>query len=946
MSVPFVFIRVHSWRNCLLAVSIALAVVPATYLSAAETKEEPVGLILGAAGGKVLRANTETPLAARAGDILFSGDSLKAIGSPASFLYCPAKASQTLDAGGEVLLDTKQLKVRAGKLDPAKPVNACFLPQVVRVAVASQQHYGVSMTRGLAKPEGIVIAFDALPAAVRTAITPFEDALKANPADVSSLVQEATIFEQNKLESNALAAYRRVALEWKDAVWVRGKIFEIEESLANQAAIKAAEISPDAKTYALMIGISKYQKLPQDLWLQFADADAKAFSQHLASARGGGIPADQMLVLSDEGATTAAIRNAFQTFLRNRAGKKDTVFILIAGHGAVDTRGAFILSYDSDPQDLSATALPMSEIQTLVDDELSKVGRVVLLADVARAANLGNLKTATLGSAVEKLGEAPGEMLGLVSARPREVSQEGTQFGGGHGAFTYSLLKGLQGFADHDDDRFVSAGEITDYVRENVSKLTANKQHARDFGNLENATKLSDLSQQGITLARYRSLYDSRKGGPLFLTDADAQNAPIAPQVAADIDAFQAAVKARRVLPTDQNSAWDLLAKLRTELPAGQMFLQENALRVALEDQAQQVLLRYLAGDQSPQTRSDFDAGSSYMEAALRLTPESLYLEARNDFFQGRGLLFDKQFAQAANLLEQSVRSDPGEAYGYNALGIAYLEQADFLKAIPAFRDSAHRAPNWSYPLHNLALSYVEAGNYDEAIRSYQQAMRITPQFSYLPYNLGLVYQRMNRRRDAEVSYRLAMKLAPDSGEPLNALGSLKASEGKAVEAEKFYKDALAKRANLLPARHNLGLLLAGLKGRQPEAVAAFRENLAVNPDFLASRLSLAELLSQTGDTAGAIEQYSFVVSSKPQYVAARTALAGLYLKSNQPDLALTKLHSAAQSDTQNASIQEQIGDAEKSLNHTDAARDAYAAALKLQIEKNDRKRIRAKMAF
>ena len=310
------------------------------------------------AGGKVLRANTETPLAARAGDILFSGDALRAIGAPASFLYCPGKSSQTLDSGGEVLLDTKQLKVKSGKLDPPKPVNACFLPQLVRVAVASQQHYGVSMTRGLAKPEGDVVAFNALPAAVQTAIAPFEQALRANPADVPSLVEEATVFEQNKLEANALAAYRKVADEWKDAVWVRGRIFELEESLATQAALKAAEISPDAKTYGLMIGISKYQKLPQDLWLQFADADAKTFSQHLASARGGGIPADQMVVLTNEEATTAALRNAFQTFLRNRAGKKDTVFILIAGHGIVDNRGAYILTYDSDPQDLSATAIP------------------------------------------------------------------------------------------------------------------------------------------------------------------------------------------------------------------------------------------------------------------------------------------------------------------------------------------------------------------------------------------------------------------------------------------------------------------------------------------------------------------------------------------------------------------------------------------------------------
>ncbi len=75
-------------------------------------------------------------------------------------------------------------------------------------------------------------------------------------------------------------------------------------------------------------------------------------------------------------------------------------------------------------------------------------------------------------------------------------------------------------------------------------------------------------------------------------------------------------------------------------------------------------------------------------------------------------------------------------------------------------------------------------------------------------------------------------------------------------------------------------------------------------------------------------------------------ALAGLYLKANQADAAVAQLRAAAKLDTQNASLWEQIGDAEKSLNHADAAREAYATALKLQIDKGDRKRLRAKMAF
>jgi tetratricopeptide (TPR) repeat protein len=908
-------------------------------------REEPVGLVLIPGAGKVLRANTETPLAARAGDILFSGDALRSEGAPASFLFCPDKKSETLDQGGEVVLESKVLKVKSGKLSGVKPVNACFLPTVVRVAVASQQHYGVSMTRGLAKPEGDALAFDALPANVKSEIAPFEQALQANPNDTESLVEEAAIYDRGKLEANALAAYRKAAAQWPDAVWVRGRIFELEEALATEAAIKAAAISPDAKTYAMVVGISKYQKLPQDLWLQFPGADATSFGQYLTSPNGGRVPVDQMLVLTDEQATTAALRNGFQTFLKNRPGKKDTVFILIAAHGTVDSRGAYIVTYDSDPQDLSSTALPMAEIQQLVEDELSKVGRVVLLADVCRATTIGNIKNSSIGSVVEKLGEAPGEMLGLMASRPKETSLEGTQFGGGHGAFTYSVMHALEGAADQDKNHTVTAGELIDYVRTDVSSITQNKQHPRDFGNIENATKVADVSAAGINITRFKTLYDSRNGGPLLFAQG-AGVPPVSAEAQRDIDAFQAAIRAGHLLPTDPGSAFLLIDRLRRELSPEMMFLQENNLRVALENQAQQVLLRYLAGDQNPQTKNDFDAGSQYMEAALNLTPESLYLKGRDSFFMGRALLFEKQYPRAASLLETSVRIDPGEAYGYNALGIAYLEQADFAKAIPAFRDAAKRAPNWSYPLHNLALAYMEAGDAEGAIRSYQQAIRITPQFGYLPYNLGLVYQRLNRRREAEESYRKAMALSPASAEPLNALGTLKAAEGRSAEAERFYRDALAKNPNLLPARHNLAVLLSSSKDRQAEAIDLYRQNLAARADYLPSRLALAELLASRGDTAGAIEQYRAVIVQAPDYLAARVALAGALSKAGQPDAALEQLRAAVKLETDNATLWEQIGDLEHQLNHTAESREAYATALKLETENGSRKRIRTKMAF
>ena len=70
----------------------------------------------------------------------------------------------------------------------------------------------------------------------------------------------------------------------------------------------------------MLVGISKYKK--PELSLQFAHEDANLFDQLLESPLGGLLPPDQILLLRNEQATTAAVRNGFQDFLKRRAGKE------------------------------------------------------------------------------------------------------------------------------------------------------------------------------------------------------------------------------------------------------------------------------------------------------------------------------------------------------------------------------------------------------------------------------------------------------------------------------------------------------------------------------------------------------------------------------------------------------------------------------------------------
>jgi tetratricopeptide (TPR) repeat protein len=703
------------------------------------------------------------------------------------------------------------------------------------------------------------------------------------------------------------------------------------------------------------VGISKYAK--PELSLQFANADASVFSQLLESPLGGSVPAANVLLLTDEKATTAAVRNGFQDFLKRRAGKNDTVVILIAGHGTVDGKTASILTYDSDPQDLKSTALGMDELQALFEEQLSKVGRVLLFVDVCKAGTIGTIHNTTVASNVQQLGDIQGDLFGLLASRPREVSLEGPQFGGGHGVFSYFVIKGLEGAADEDKDGAVDADELIKYVSDQVPMATANKQHPREFGTYDNMMRLSDTRKPGITIAQiphiaqspdvahWRVILDSRRGGPLYLASGAPQaQLPAAADARAADDRFNAAINAGRILPADPNNAFTALRDLQRLATPEQYQERQNQLRVALENKAQEVLLRYLTGDQMMQSRDDFQNGARYMDAARALTQESLFLEGRQDFFQGRALLFDKKFPEAANLLEQAVRIDPGAAYGFNALGIAYLEQAQYGKAIPAFHDAVRRAQHWSYPLHNVALAYVETGDYQSAIRAYQQAIRLTPQYSYLPYNLGLVYQRLNRRKDAESAYTKAEMLAPNSAEPYNALGTLKASEGKRAEAEQLYRQSLQKDPSQLPARHNLALLLADEKGREKEAIDLWRENLRQSPEYLPSRLSLAGALAAQGDNAAAVEEYRKVLEAKPDYVAARIALADVLIKTNDRDGALDQLHQVTQQDSRDPALFERIGDLEAARQHPAEARMAYQSALNLRPARALRKRLETKL--
>ncbi|MBI4408558.1 MAG: caspase family protein, partial [Gemmatimonadetes bacterium] len=237
------------------------------------------------------------------------------------------------------------------------------------------------------------------------------------------------------------------------------------------------------KRWAVVVGISDYVD-PDIPDLKYADDDAQAVYDFLRSpdAGLGGIPQDQMLLLLNEKATARNIRSALFTFLKQST-EDDVVFIYIAGHGMPDPerlKNLYVLAYDTELKDLAATGIPMNDVNEAINAAYAR--NKILFADACHSAGVG----VSGGRAVninqinqvflDAISSSTGGFVAFTASEAAQLSQEGEQWGGGHGVFTHFILQGLQGEADEDRDYIVTLGELMEYARDRVRRETRNAQ--------------------------------------------------------------------------------------------------------------------------------------------------------------------------------------------------------------------------------------------------------------------------------------------------------------------------------------------------------------------------------------------------------------------------------------------------------------------------------------
>ncbi len=226
--------------------------------------------------------------------------------------------------------------------------------------------------------------------------------------------------------------------------------------------------------YVLAIGIAAY---PGDLKLNYAAKDAQALERVLKE-KGGGLRQVETKLLTDQEATRKNIMSGL-TWLKREMSQGDVGVIFFSGHGMKDESDNFYLCpVDVDANDLLASGVPGS----LFKDFLASVpGKVIAILDGCHSGELGEKKETR--KSIARLSEnlvrdLINEDVGVVvlsSSRGDEVSLESNEHRQGY--FTLALTAGLAGAADQDNDGIVDLRELDPYVKDQVRKLTQDRQH-------------------------------------------------------------------------------------------------------------------------------------------------------------------------------------------------------------------------------------------------------------------------------------------------------------------------------------------------------------------------------------------------------------------------------------------------------------------------------------
>lgn len=194
----------------------------------------------------------------------------------------------------------------------------------------------------------------------------------------------------------------------------------------------------------------------------------------------------------------------------------------------------------------------------------------------------------------------------------------------------------------------------------------------------------------------------------------------------------------------------------------------------------------------------------------------------------------------------------------------------------------------------------------------------------------ALTWRESRNYTDAETLWRATLARNPDAFVAHSNLANCLFETGRTDEALRHARRALELKPRFAELHNNLGHFLLEL-GRLDEALASIRTAVELRPGLAQAQFSLAAALLRRADVADrtTVEQaLQRAIAVRPDFVRARTVLAGVYLDAGRVDEAVVLLEAALRVRPDDADANNNLGNAQLRLGRNDEAVASYRRAI------------------
>jgi len=292
-----------------------------------------------------------------------------------------------------------------------------------------------------------------------------------------------------------------------------------------------------------------------------------------------------------------------------------------------------------------------------------------------------------------------------------------------------------------------------------------------------------------------------------------------------------------------------------------------------------------------------------YVLLGFALVLSSAQASEQTAIDKAAALVHAGKLRQAETVLRTAAQANPDSEAVHAALGRLLFKRQRYESAVRELGLALQINPNSRENSLLLSEALTGWGHFGVAVDFLQAVQDKFGSYPEFHYDLGLAYYSENKIKEAKLEFQEAIRLAPNLDRAQYLLAACIATQGDYAQAVDIFRTLVKDHPTNATYWATLAQMLTHVGSENlPEAVRACRRARTLKPHDPHVQYVTATVLMQNGDFAGARPLFEHLVSLNPKELSAHIALARIYARLGERELARKETQIVSQLESEQTS--------------------------------------------